>query len=60
MKVERPRVTRERIEMTKKFYKCFECGRIYEDEEKALKCHNAPIQQIVNHKKDKKPRFLGA
>lgn len=44
----------------KKLYKCFECGKIYEDEESALKCHGAPIQQIIKQEGKKKPRFLGA
>jgi hypothetical protein len=45
--------------MTKKLYKCFECGKIYEDEEKALKCHGAPIQHVLLQEDKKKPRFLG-
>jgi DNA-directed RNA polymerase subunit RPC12/RpoP len=43
----------------KKQYKCFECGRIYDDEQAALKCHNAPIQLIIRKSGMKKPRFLG-
>jgi len=46
--------------MAKKFYKCFKCGRMYEDEQKAMKCHNAPIQQIIKREGGKKPKFLGA
>lgn len=53
---ERPESNR----MAKKLYKCFECGKLYEDEEKALKCHNAPIQQVLKQEDKKKPRFLGA
>jgi len=45
--------------MTKKLYKCFECGKTYEDEEKALKCHGAPIQHVLLQEDNKKPRFLG-
>ncbi len=44
----------------KRLYKCFECGKIYEDEESALKCHNAPIQKLLKQEGKKKPRFLGA
>jgi hypothetical protein len=46
--------------MTKKLYKCFECGKIYDDEERALKCHGAPIQQVLLYEDKKKPRLLGA
>lgn len=51
---------KERQEMDKKLYKCFECGKLYEDEQSAIKCHNAPIQLIVRKEGAKKPRFLGA
>jgi len=51
---------RERFRMDKKLYKCFECGKLYEDEQAALKCHNSPIQLIVKKEGAKKPRFLGA
>ncbi len=44
----------------KKLFKCFECGKIYEDEESAAKCHNGPVQQILRQENKKKPRFLGA
>lgn len=46
--------------MDKKLYKCFECGRLYEDEKAAIKCHNAPIQKILKKDSPKKPKFLGA
>lgn len=46
--------------LAKKLYKCFECGKIYEDEESAAKCHNGPVQQILKQEGKKKPRFLGA
>jgi DNA-directed RNA polymerase subunit RPC12/RpoP len=45
--------------MTQKLYKCFACGKMYRDEESAIKCHNAPIQLIVKKEGLKKPRFLG-
>jgi len=45
--------------MAKKLYKCFACGRIYEDEQKAGKCHNAPVQLILKDETRAKPRFLG-
>lgn len=45
--------------MAKKLYKCFACGKMYEDEQSAGKCHNAPIQHIVKQEDRPKPRFLG-
>ncbi len=51
--------TREKSSMAKKLYKCFACGKIYEDELRASKCHNAPIQQMVKSGDRPKPRFLG-
>jgi len=50
----------ERHKMDKKLYKCFECGKMYDDEQTAIKCHNAPIQLIVQKEGAKKPGFLGA
>lgn len=44
----------------KRLYKCFECGKLYEDEEAAMKCHGAPIQPVIVQEGKKKPRFLGA
>jgi len=46
--------------MDKKLYKCFACGKLYETEEQAQKCHNAPIQHVLKKDVKKKPRFLGA
>lgn len=46
--------------MDKRLYKCFECGKLYQDEQRAMKCHNAPIQRVVVKDTGKKPRFLGA
>jgi DNA-directed RNA polymerase subunit RPC12/RpoP len=46
--------------MDKELYKCFECGKFYEDEQAAIKCHNAPIQKILKKDTTKKPKFLGA
>jgi len=46
--------------MDKKLYKCFKCGKIYDTEDAAAKCHNAPIQLVVEKDTGKKPRFLGA
>jgi len=46
--------------MQKKLYKCFACGKLYEDEQSAIKCHNAPIQKVLEDESRKKPRFLGA
>lgn len=51
---------KERHGMDKKLYKCFECGKNYESEQAAIKCHNAPIQLIVQKEGAKKPGFLGA
>ena len=45
--------------MAKKLFKCFACGNIYEDEQSAIKCHNAPVQQILKQENRPKPRFLG-
>lgn len=45
--------------MTRKLYKCFMCGKVYEDEQAALSCHDAPIQAIVQRDDLPKPRFLG-
>jgi len=45
--------------MAKKLYKCFECGKLFNDEQSAMKCHNAPIQRILVTEGKKKPRFLG-
>jgi DNA-directed RNA polymerase subunit RPC12/RpoP len=45
--------------MAKKLYKCFTCGKIYEDEQVAAKCHNAPVQKILKQENRPKPRFLG-
>jgi DNA-directed RNA polymerase subunit RPC12/RpoP len=49
-----------RRRMDKELYKCFECGKFYEDEQGAIKCHNAPIQKILKKDTTKKPKFLGA
>jgi hypothetical protein len=40
-------------------FKCFTCGRMYGDEESAVKCHNAPVQRIVRNERASKPRFRG-
>lgn len=45
--------------MAKKIYKCFTCGKVYDDEARAVRCHGAPVQQMVKDEKRKKPRFLG-
>lgn len=45
--------------MAKKLYKCFECGKLYGDEQAALKCHNGPIQRVLQQEGKSKPRFLG-
>ena len=45
--------------MEKKLFKCFECGKIYEDEQSAMKCHNGPIQRVFKAEGKQKPRFLG-
>ena len=50
---------KERENMAKKLYKCFECGKLFNDEQSAMKCHNAPIQRILVTEGKKKPRFLG-
>ncbi len=45
--------------MAKRLFKCFECGKLYDDEQSAMKCHNAPIQRILVTEGKQKPRFLG-
>ncbi len=45
--------------MTKELFKCFACGKIYEDEKSALACHDAPIQKVLKTDKGRKPGFLG-
>jgi DNA-directed RNA polymerase subunit RPC12/RpoP len=40
-------------------YKCFTCGKVYGEEAKAVACHNAPVQRIVENDRVSKPRFLG-
>ena len=49
-----------RWSMDKPLYKCFECGKLYGDEQAAMKCHNAPIQKVLKKDTNKKPKFLGA
>jgi DNA-directed RNA polymerase subunit RPC12/RpoP len=43
----------------KKLYKCFTCGKVYDDEERAKACHGAPVQSMVEDETRRKPRFLG-
>jgi DNA-directed RNA polymerase subunit RPC12/RpoP len=50
---------KERTYMAQTMFKCFTCGKVYGDEESAIKCHNAPIQRIVENERASKPRFLG-
>lgn len=45
--------------MDKRLYKCFMCGKLYDDEQTAAKCHNAPVQLVVQKEGMPKPRFLG-
>jgi DNA-directed RNA polymerase subunit RPC12/RpoP len=45
--------------MGNKIYKCFTCGKVYDDETEAMRCHDAPVQKIVKDEARKKPRFLG-
>jgi DNA-directed RNA polymerase subunit RPC12/RpoP len=45
--------------MGKKIYKCFTCGKVYDDEARAVSCHGAPVQQIVKDETRRKPKFLG-
>ena len=45
--------------MGKKRYKCFTCGKVYDDEARAAGCHGAPVQKIVRDEAQKKPKFLG-
>jgi hypothetical protein len=49
---------KELVRMAKNQFKCFLCGRIYDDEQAATKCHNSPVQKIVRQDM-KRPRFLG-
>jgi len=43
----------------KRLYKCFMCGKLYDTEEAALKCHDAPIQKILVRDIGRKPKFQG-
>lgn len=43
----------------RKTYKCFTCGKVYDSEEKAIRCHGSPVQPLVRDETRKKPRFLG-
>lgn len=45
--------------MSKELFKCFACGKLYDDEKSALACHNAPIQKVLKTDQGSKPRFLG-
>jgi len=45
--------------MAQKLYKCFACGKIYDSEERAARCHDAPVQRMFKDEKRPKPRFLG-
>ncbi len=45
--------------MGKNIYKCFTCGKVYDDEARAISCHDAPVQKIVKDESCKKPKFLG-
>jgi hypothetical protein len=45
--------------MAKRTYKCFTCGKVYDSEARAVKCHDAPVQKLVENEARKKPRFLG-
>lgn len=44
----------------RRLYKCFQCGKMYESEEAALACHNAPIQRVLERDIGRKPKFQGA
>jgi rubredoxin len=43
----------------RKRYKCFVCGRLYDSEARAIKCHDAPVQSIDEDETRRRPRFLG-
>lgn len=43
----------------KRLYKCFMCGKLYDTEEAAMKCHDAPIQRILVRDIGRKPKFQG-
>jgi len=45
--------------MAKRLYKCFACGKIYESEDEAVACHNAPVQRMFKDETRPKPRLLG-
>jgi hypothetical protein len=49
----------ELADMAQTRFKCFACGKIYDDEESAIRCHNAPVQPVRKNEKASKPRFLG-
>jgi hypothetical protein len=45
--------------MARKLFKCFVCGKVYETEDKAIACHDAPVQAIIQEDGRPKPKFLG-
>lgn len=45
--------------MVRTRYKCFTCGKVFDDEASAIRCHDAPVQHIAENEKASKPRFLG-
>lgn len=49
----------ETTDMPRTMYKCFTCGKVYDDEARAIKCHDAPVQLVTENEKASKPRFLG-
>ncbi|MCU0859136.1 MAG: hypothetical protein MUE55_00910 [Thermoplasmata archaeon] len=45
--------------MARKLFKCFVCGKEYDTEEKAIACHDAPVQAVIVQEGRSKPKFLG-
>lgn len=58
-KSSRPTTAPEVSRMTQKMYKCFVCGKMYKDEQRAIDCHKAPVQQVLKRDDLEKPKFLG-
>jgi transposase-like protein len=47
------------VTMGRKMYKCFTCGKSYDDEESASRCHDSPVQPVEKDEDRPRPRFLG-
>jgi len=38
-------------------WSCFQCGKLYDTKEGAVRCHNAPVQHIEDHPNPPKLRW---